>query len=293
MKYVVTGGCGFIGSNLVKRLHRDGNEVVVIDDCSTGAMSNLPGKFTVLRKISDIRREQDVDGIFHLGIPSSTPLYRNDRTLVGKAISEFIEIMEHAKENKIKVVYASSSSIYNGNKPPYREDMPVLVTDFYTEGRYAMERLAKLYWDFYKARSIGFRMFSVYGENEKSKGRFANLVSQIMWAKQSGETFEVYNNGEATRDFIHVSDVVEAYVKAMNSDLDCEVLNIGTGKAYTINQVMEAVGLKNFKYVGNPLKNYVDKTLADTRKAEKLLGFRATIDVMDYLKGEKPEQQAE
>src|SRR3990172_105954 len=103
MKYIVTGGCGFIGSNLVKRLSRDGNEVVVIDDCSTGAMSNLPGKFTVLRKVSEIRKAEDVDGIFHLGIPSSTPLYRNDRTLVGKAVSEFIDIMEFAKENKIKV----------------------------------------------------------------------------------------------------------------------------------------------------------------------------------------------
>ncbi len=286
MKYIVTGGCGFIGSNLVKRLHRDGNEVIVVDDCSTGATSNLPGKFTVLRKISDIKKE-DVDGIFHLGIPSSTPLYRNDRSLVGKAISEFIDIMEYAKENRIMVVYASSSSIYNGNKPPYREDMPVLVTDFYTEARYAMERLAKLYWDFYKVRSVGLRMFSVYGDNEKSKGTFANLVSQIKWAKESGQTFDVYNNGEATRDFIHVSDVVEAYVRAMNSDLDNEVLNIGTGKAYTINQIMEAVGLKNFRYVGNPLKNYVDKTLADTRKTERVLGFKSTIDVMDYLKGQQ------
>jgi UDP-glucose 4-epimerase len=289
MKYIVTGGCGFIGSNLVRKLFRDGNEVVVIDDCSTGAMSNLPGKFTVLKRISEIKKTEDIDGIFHLGIPSSTPLYRNDRTLVGKAISEFIDIMEYARENKIKVVYASSSSVYNGNKPPYREDMPILATDFYTEARYSMERLAKVYWDFHKVRSVGLRMFSVYGENEKSKGTFANLVSQIMWAKETGKTFDVYNNGEATRDFIHVSDVVDAYAKAMNSDIDFDILNIGTGKAYTINQIIEAVGLKNFRYVGNPLKNYVDKTLADVRKTERLLGFKAKMDVMDYLKREKPE----
>src|SRR4030043_2467724 len=285
MKYIGTGGCGFIGSNLVKRLARDGNEVVVIDDCSTGAMSNLPGKFTVLRKIAELKKENDVDGIFHLGMPSSTPLYRGDRTLVGKAISEFIEIMEYAKENRIKVVYTSSSSIYNGNKTPYKEDMPILATDFYTEGRYAMERLAKVYHDFYGVRSVGLRLFSVYGENEKSKGKFANLVSQIIWAKQNGETFDVYNKGEAVRDCIHASDVVEAFVRSMNSDIGCDIFNVGTGRAYTINQIIQAVGLKSYKYVGNPLKNYVDKTLADTRKAEKLLGFRATIDVMDYLKG--------
>jgi UDP-glucose 4-epimerase len=284
MKYIVTGGCGFIGSNLVKRLSRDGNEVVIIDDCSTGAASNLPGKFTVLKRISEIKKAEDADGIFHLGIPSSTPLYRDDRSLVGKAICEFIDIMEYAKENKIKVVYASSSSVYNGNKPPYREDMPILATDFYTEARYSMERLAKVYHDFYKVRSVGLRMFSVYGENEKSKGNFANLVSQIMWAKESGKTFDVYNRGEATRDFIHVSDVVDAYVKVMNSDIDFEILNIGTGKAYTINQIIQAVGLKNFRYVETPFKNYVDKTIADMRKTEKVLGFQARIDVMDYLK---------
>ena len=284
MKYIVTGGCGFIGSNLVKRLIKDGNEVVVVDDLSTGVVSNLPGKFNLLKKISEIKKMEDADGIFHLGIPSSSPLYRNNRSLVGKAIGEFIEIMEYAKENKIKVVYASSSSVYNGNKTPYKEDMPILATDFYTEARYAIERLARVYWDFYKVRSIGLRMFSVYGENEKSKGKYANLVSQIIWAKESGELFDVYNRGEATRDFIHVSDVVEAYIKAMNSDLSFEILNIGTGKAYTINQVMQAAGLKNYRYVENPLKNYVDKTLADTRKAEKLLGFQAKIDVMEYLK---------
>jgi len=284
MKYIVSGGCGFIGSNLVKRLHRDGNEVVVIDDCSTGAMSNLPGKFPVFKKISEITKIEDADGIFHLGVPCTTPLYRNDRTLVGKAISEFIEVLDYAKANKIKIVYASSSSVYNGNKPPYREDMPVLATDFYTEARYAMERLAKVYFDFYGVQSIGLRMFSVYGENEKSKGPYANLISQLVWAKESGEVFDVYNNGEAIRDFIHVSDVIEAYVKAMNSDIRFEIINVGTGKACSINQVIQALGMKNYRYIETPFKNYVDKTLADTKKAERLLGFEPKVDVMEYLK---------
>lgn len=284
MKYIVTGGCGFIGSNIVKRLSRDGNEVIVIDDLSTGSLSNLPGKFTVLKKIHEIKKVEDADGIFHLGIPSSTPLYRNDRSLIGKAIGEFIDIMEYARENKIKVVYASSSSVYNGNKTPYKEDMPILATDFYTEARYAMERLAKVYHDFYGVQSIGLRLFSVYGENEKSKGDTANLITQLIWAKQSGKVFDVYNRGEAVRDFIHASDVVDAFVRAMNSDIKYEIINVGTGKAYTINHVIQALGMKNYRYVDNPLKNYVDKTLADTRKAERLLGFEAKTDAMEYLK---------
>jgi UDP-glucose 4-epimerase len=284
MKYIVTGGAGFIGSSLVRRLLKNRNEVVIVDDFSTGAASNLPGELTILKNISDIRNVEDADGIFHLGIPSSTPLYRKDRSLVGKAILDFIEVMEYASENLIKVVYASSSSVYNGNKPPFREDMPVLATDFYTEARYSMERLAKVYHDFYGVKSIGLRLFSVYGENEKSKGSFANLVSQIMWAKKSGEMFDVYNKGETVRDFIHVSDAVEAFVKAMNSDLDYDIINVGTGKSYTINQIIKAVGLENFRYVKTPIKNYVEKTVADTRKAERLLGLEPKTDVMDYLR---------
>ena len=285
MKYLVTGGCGFIGSNLVRTLVNKGHDVTIIDNLSTGSIDNIkPLDLQIVNSIEKINLLGGFDGIFHLGMPSSTPLYREDRKLVGKTISEFIIIMEHAKEYKTKVVYASSSSLYNGNKIPFKEDMNIIPTDFYTETRYAIERLSKVYYDFYGVKSIGLRLFSVYGDNERSKGRFANLVSQILWAKESGEVFDVYNKGETLRDFIHVDDVVEAFIKAMDSSIGWDIFNIGTGKAYTINDIIKAVGLRNYRYVETPLKNYVTETLADTSKAERVLGFKAKIDVMDYIK---------
>ncbi len=290
-KYIVTGGCGFIGSNLVKKLVEDGNEVVVVDNLSTGSLDNIKDsngeKVRVLKSIDELKELDGSDkfnGIFHFGMPSSTPIYRDDRGLIGKTANDTVNLWEFAKDRKIRIVYASSSSMYNKQEPPFKEDMLVIPTDFYTEVRLFVERLARVYYEFYGVRSIGLRLFSVYGKNEKSKGRFANLISQIEWARDKGETFEVYNEGKATRDFTHVSDVIEAFMLAMKSDLDYEIMNIGTGVSHTINQIMGAVGLKDFRYVGNPIKNYVADTLADTGKAEKMLGFRAKIKVMEYIR---------
>lgn len=287
-KYIVTGGCGFIGSNLVKRLLKEGNEVVVIDNLSTGKRENIREGIRILESIDNVKElSEGFDGIFHLGMPSSTPLYRDDRTIIGKTVSETITLWEFARDNKIKIVYASSSSVYNKLKPPYTEDISIIPTDFYTETRFFIERLARVYYEFYGVESVALRLFSVYGDSEHSKGRFANLVSQIEWARDNNETFDVYNEGKATRDLTHVSDVVEAFILAMNSDLEYDIINVGTGKAYTINQIIEATGLKDYKYVENPIKNYVNETQADTSKAEKVLGFKAKTDVMDYVKSRR------
>jgi len=148
MELLVTGGCGFIGSNLVERLVKDGHSVTVFDNLHTGNLKNIEGlgvKFfnEPYSRLSDLAPR--IDRIFHIGIPSSTPMYKRNPRLVGEAINDAIEVFEFAKDKGCKVVYASSSSIYNGNEVPYREDMPVYVTDYYTECRYAIERLARLY----------------------------------------------------------------------------------------------------------------------------------------------------
>ncbi|MCW4021445.1 MAG: NAD-dependent epimerase/dehydratase family protein, partial [Candidatus Bathyarchaeota archaeon] len=222
------------------------------------------------------------DAVFHLGIPSSSPMYKQNPKLVGEAINDMIEILEYAKETDCKVVYASSSSIYNGNEPPYSEDMPTYVTDYYTECRYAIERLAKLYNTLHGVKSVGMRFFSVYGPKEKYKGRYANIVSQFLWIMAKNEKPVIFGNGSQTRDFIHVSDVVEALILAMEKDFECEIFNVGTGIAHSFNDVVDllnkALG-KNVKpiYEPNPIKNYVQYTLADTSKAESVLGFKAKI----------------
>lgn len=288
MEILVTGGCGFIGSNLVERLVRMGHSVTVFDNLHTGNVKNIEGlsiRFynEPYRKLGELVPK--VDAIFHIGIPSSTPMYRKNPRLVGEAINDAIDILEYAKAQKCKVVYASSSSIYNGNKLPYREDMPVYVTDYYTECRHAIERVAKLYNILYGIKSVGLRFFSVYGPKEEHKGIYANVVSQFLWAMQKDEPPIIYGDGTQTRDYTHVSDSVEALVLAWKKDFECEIFNVGTGIAYSFNQVIEMLNKllgKSIKpiYKPNPISNYVQHTLADITKAERILGFKAktTLD---------------
>ncbi|MBS7648062.1 NAD-dependent epimerase/dehydratase family protein [Candidatus Bathyarchaeota archaeon] len=285
MRVLVTGGCGFIGSNLAERLVRDGYEVVIFDNLSTGSLRNIEGlsvKFLSepYQRISALI--PDVDVIFHLGMPSSSPMYKRDPTLVGKTINDAITIFEYAKEKKCKVVYASTSSLYNSNNPPYREDMPIYITDYYTECRFTIERLAKLYNVLYGVKSVGLRLFSVYGPKEEYKGEYANIVSQFLWLIKRDQPPIIFGDGTQTRDFIYVSDVVEAFIISAERDFECEIFNVGTGVAYSFNDVVNIINKllgKSVKpiYKPNPIKNYVYHTLADTTKAEKILGFKAKI----------------
>jgi UDP-glucose 4-epimerase len=292
MKVIVTGGCGFIGSNLVECLVKDSHFVTIFENLHTGNLKNIEGldvKFynEPYRKIMNLVPEADV--IFHIGIPSSTPMYKRNTLLVGEAINDAITVFEYAKLKGCKVVYASSSSIYNGNKLPFREDMQVYVTDFYTECRHAIERLAKLYNAFYGVKNAGLRFFSVYGPKEEYKREYANIVSQFLWALKKDEAPVIFGDGTQTRDFTHISDVVEALLLAWKKNFEAEVFNVGTGVAYSFNDIVEILNKllgKNIKpvYKPNPIKNYVVHTLADTTKAEKVLGFKAKTPLEKGLK---------
>lgn len=294
-KYLVTGGAGFIGSNLVEELLKVGNEIVVVDNLSTGSLDNVAGfkdKVKFIRasaaEVLDLPELKGVAGIYHLGIPSTTALYRDDPYLMGTAINDFIAILELAKRENCKIVWASSSSVYNGNKPPFTEDMPVLVKDFYAEARYAMERLARLYNDFYGVKSVGFRFFSVYGPHEEAKKTFANLVSQFLWAMKKGESPLIYGDGSQTRDFTYVFDIVKGFTMGMNSNIDCDVFNLGTSRCYSLNELVgilnESLGTSiKPEYQKNPLKNYVDETLADTKKVKNSLNWAAAVSLREGI----------
>jgi len=286
MKYLVTGGAGFIGSNMTERLVAEGHNVIVLDNLSTGNLRNLKAvknkiKF-IKSPVADIFKYKNINnlnGIYHYGIPSSTPLYRENPRLVGEAINEFNTVLELAKKEKCKFVYASSSSIYNGNQTPFTEDMPVLVKDLYTEARYAMERLAKLYFDWHRVKSIGVRFFSVYGPHEEAKKNFANLVTQFLWAAKKGEKPVIYGDGTQTRDFTYVKDIIEGCILAMNSEIENDIFNIGAGFQYTLNEMVKMLAKAldkdiKCKYVPNPIQGYVFETWADTKKAQKALGFK-------------------
>jgi len=292
LRAIVTGGCGFIGSNLIERLVKEGYDTMVFDNLSTGSLKNIEGlnvKFfnEPYEKLFDLAPECDI--IFHLGMPSSSPMYKRDPSLVGKTINEAITIFEYARRKNCKIVYASTSSIYNGNPLPYREDMPIYVTDYYTECRYAIERLAKLYNVLYGVKSVGLRLFSVYGQREEYKGEYANIVSQFLWSMMRDKPPIIYGDGTQTRDFIHVNDVVEAFKLSAEKNFECEIFNVGTGVSRSFNDVINLINRfldKNIKpiYRPNPIKHYVYHTLADTSKAERLLNFRAKISLEEGIK---------
>jgi UDP-glucose 4-epimerase len=166
--------------------------------------------------------------------------------------------------------------------------MPILVTDFYTEARIAMERLATLYRNFYGVESIALRYFSVYGPGEESKGEYANLVSQFMWSLRRGEPPKIFGSGRQTRDFTYVEDVVRANIAAYGSKTKFGIYNIGTGVETQVIDMYHLLASKMKKdiapsLVENPIKNYVDRTCAVTAKAERELGFKAKISLSEGI----------
>jgi UDP-glucose 4-epimerase len=293
MSILVTGGAGFIGSNLVEDLLKIGEDIVVLDNMHTGSPSNLDGLQGKLKLIqascNDLPdMELHPEKIYHLGIPSSSPMYKKNPYLVGEALNGFTAVFELARKTGARVVYASSSSLYNGLLPPHREDMTIQVTDYYTEARLAMERIAELYKQLYNVNSVGMRFFSVYGPKETAKKQYANMVTQFLWEMQNANAPLIFGDGMQTRDFTYVKDLIHALKLAMKSDYH-GVLNVGTGKAYTFNQTVEILN-KNMglnlkpKYTENPIKNYVQHTQSDTTKIERVLGFKARYSLEDGVK---------
>ncbi len=282
IKALVTGGAGFIGSNLAEAI-ADKYDVTVLDNFHTGSMSNLDRVRKDIKVVKGSCNDALALGlrpdiIFHLGIPSSSPMYKSNPLLMGEAINGTIAIMELARTSGTKkVVLASSSSLYNGLPTPHREDASILVTDYYTEARLAIERVAELYYRLYGIEYAALRFFSVYGPHEKAKGSYANMISQFLWEMQGEKAPLIYGDGTQTRDFTFVRDVVDAMI--MCASRGTGVYNLGTGRSYSFNYVVDLLNKKlgtDLKptYRDNPIKNYVKDTLADTGKM-KALGFQA------------------
>jgi UDP-glucose 4-epimerase len=292
MNVLVTGGAGFIGSNIVSRLVDLDHNVFVLDNFHTGNENNLKNETDKIKvfkgNVSEINKFglPKIDVIFHYGIYSSTPMYRSNPLLVSEVVKDATVLLEFAKNNNSKVILASSSSIYNGLPLPWKEDAQPMVTDLYTEGRIGVERLTKLYHDWYGLKVVILRLFSVYGPREEYKKKFANNVSQFLWNIMKDQSPVVYGDGTQTRDFVFVGDVVRANLLAMESDLEFEIFNIGSGKSKSFNEIIQLINKKLGKniqptYVPNPLKGYVHHTLADITKAKEVLNFEAKVKLED------------
>ena len=284
MKYLVTGGSGFIGSYIVKRLLADNNEVIVFDDFSRGKMENLRGvedKITI--KQADILDNEslkeissDVDGIFHQAALTSVPeSFSNPEKYQNVNVNGTKNVFKIARELGIKVVYASSSSVY-GDTPtvPISEDFEKNPINPYGVTKLDDEKLAQ---EFHELGSsiIGMRYFNVYGIGQTLD--YAGVITKFYDSINENQPLKVFGDGTQVRDFISVEDVADANYKAMISKTDFGFFNIGTGVATSIldlAKLMIKLSNKKLEPIFRDLPpGDVLKSQADTNLAKESLGW--------------------
>jgi UDP-glucose 4-epimerase len=301
MKMLVTGGAGFIGSNLAETLVKKGHEVIVLDNFFLGREQNLR---TIRNKITlvkgDIRNielvsktAKDVDIIFNQAAASSRPMFLKDlKDALSVNIDGFVNVLNAAKENNVRrVVYASTSSLYGNNKPPLNEAMKIEPVNFYASSKLMNEHIACEFSTEHGIETVGLRYMSVYGAREEGKGEYANLVSQFLWSMQKNEQPVIYGDGKQTRDFVYVKDVCQANILAATArkKLLGEVFNVGTGKSTSLNDTVSTLNSilrKNIRpmYVKNTVKNYIYAQQADITKIKKILGYAPEYDLKKGVK---------
>jgi UDP-glucose 4-epimerase len=298
MKILVTGGAGFIGSNIANTLSRDKNATVIaFDDLSLGNPTNLSRNIKFVKgSIMDYELTLEVgkgcDYIFHSAAKSSSPMFKDDpRTGVDINALGFMNVVESAKRNLVKkVIFASSSSLYNGLPIPFKESHIITPKTFYEASFYCREILAKTYYWENGLNLVGLRYFSVYGPNEEHKGKFANNISQFLWSMRTGQSPVIYGDGTQTRDFTFVDDVVQANILALQSEeMEFGIYNIGTGIETSFSRLVEIINRHlgtniQATYVDNPIKNYVQKTKADIMLAKLELGYEPKFNLDEGIR---------
>lgn len=292
-RVLVTGGAGFIGSNLSNTLAED-NEVVALDNCYLGTPENLTDDVEFVEMdVLDDDLPTDVDVVFHLAALSSREmLEEHPRQGARVNIEGFVNVVEQAMDDGCETfVYASTSSIYGSQQEPCPEDMPVEASTGYDASMMGRERYAEYYADFHDVSMAGMRFFSVYqgyGGNEEHKGEFANTISQFADKIARGESPVLWGDGTQTRDFTHVTDIVRGLEMAADERLT-GAYNLGVGEPYTFNEMVEMINDElgtdvEPEYEPVPLKNYVYHTCADPSKFKAATGWEPQVEFDEGLK---------
>ena len=285
-RVLVTGGAGFIGSNLANHLAAH-NEVIAVDDCYLGTPDNLNDDVEFVNSsVVDDDLPTDVDVVFHLAALSSYKMHEENPAQGARVnVEGFVNTVEQARQDGCDtVVYATTSSIYGDRTEPSPETMAVKARTGYEASKLARERYAEYFHNFHDMSLAGMRFFSVYqgfGGAEKHKGEFANTVAQFTDKIANGERPELFGDGTQTRDFTHVSDVVRACELAADHKLQ-GIYNVGTEESYSFNEMIELINDElgtdiDPKYIENPLEEYVHDTMADYTKINEATRWEPTI----------------
>ena len=313
---LVTGGAGFIGSNLALEIQRSFPEarVTVIDDFRSSSFKNLLGfkgevlafdvaqcgRGGVTPPLQEIFKDRPLDTIFHLASITDTTIL-DEKKMIFDNVEGFRNILQLAMEKKAQVVYASSAGVYGSGAAPGgtagggSQDTPMKEEDagrpnnVYGFSKWVMDQLARTYEG--KLKVVGVRYFNVFGPGEWFKASAASMIYQLVQQMMAGKRPRIFKWGEQRRDFIYIKDVVAGTLKALEAKRNT-VLNIGTGQATSFNEVIEAIneGLGTHlepDYFDNPYDFYQNFTQADMTHTRREIGFAVKYTtragIIDYV----------
>jgi UDP-glucose 4-epimerase len=296
VNYLVTGGCGFIGSHLVDSLVKGGDNVIVIDNLS--AESNEKFYYNQSKSVSyhniDILDYdkilplfEGIDAVFHFAAESKIhPILNNPRLAANVNTIGTCNILEASRIHGVKrIMYSSTSAVYGlKNESPLNEEMETDCLNSYSVSKKAGEDFCKLYNRMWGMEIVIFRYFNVFGERQPTKGQYAPVISLFMHQKNMNEPMTIVGDGNQTRDFIHVNDIVSANIlasKSSNPKIFGEVLNVGSGQNISVNEIADLIGGKKIHIPRRPAESR--ETLADNSKIRNLLGWSSTISVQDWI----------
>lgn len=297
MRFLVTGGAGFLGAALANRLAAEGHRVYALDDLSNGDDARLDPRIEFTK--GDVDNVpllwsllQNVDCAYHLAARVSVPqsiLYPREyaRVNVGGTVS----LMEAMRDTGVgRVVFTSSGAVY-GNQPrqPVREDDPPHPDSPYAVSKWSAEQYIRTIGDLWGLETVALRIFNAYGPGQSLPVSHAPVVPRFLQQALTGGSLIVFGDGTKTRDYVFVDDVVDALVAAATTrGLDNEIINIGSGRETSVNELiacMERVLGRRFNVIANPEKpGGVPRLTADISRARDMLGFRPKVGLEDGLR---------
>jgi UDP-glucose 4-epimerase len=289
MKSLVTGGAGFVGTNLIKRLLKDGHEVVSVDNYSTGKKENhqegcryhdfdLSSSHTLGIYVDHGSypqwRDDEYDVIFHLAaLARIQPSLKSPHKALFNNFVSTLNILEYARQNDIRFVYAGSSSVHHG-----------LYESPYAWSKFSGEDLCKLYSNVYDMDISICRFYNVYGPHQIEDGTYATLLGIFQKQYREGKPLTIVGTGEQRRDFTHIDDIVDGLIKCSKQPFKGEIFELGSGVNFSINEIADMFGKDySIEYIEKRSGEY-DVTLCDYTLANKVLRWKPTRNVKDYIR---------
>ncbi len=300
MKALVTGGAGFIGSNLVDTLIKRGHEVIVIDNEYSDVHEQFYWNPKAQNYKYDIRDYENtrplyngVDCVFHIAAEARIqPSIENPINAVSINSVGTCTVLQCAREANVKkVMYSSTSSAYGlVNEIPNVETQLDDCLNPYSVSKVNGEKLCTMYTNLFGLKTIIFRYFNVYGERQPLKGQYAPVIGIFLRQKNDGESLTIVGDGEQRRDFTHVSDVVNANILAATTDIDDNlygtVFNVGSGKNYSVNEIAAMISDNTINIPPRVGESRV--TLADNTKLSNTFNWQPRINLEEWIKSNLP-----